>query len=355
MNPTEAETWEDCIALLKAGAPPTEVLPSLRALFQSLPATNDEIQDNAEQMAPDSSSRSKVNLLKSKLQFQLDKKYPPFPIPYLRPPGFLWNLLRDADGRLPPECSIFDSEIDFPILSSFRPCIVPPPPPSVRRLLESQASWDPSCTENGTKSHSELHSAPGAVNALQTQNTLTPSQNVGPPVMAQMHQKDTVTRTVQTVSRALSDCLQVDKSKPDASTQSSSIEIPVLDENLWSAAMSDIDLHCTLSLTAIEQLLHRISQPAFATVVLFSWLPLLMHSTQVESSTAPDLDDDASDYSEKFLNVLRLAATIADIPDWPVLRLAALTALFQSVDEDDPLPGLAQTSILLLSSHPKRG
>lgn len=346
---TDSSHWDDCIALLKSGAPPTQVLPNLRALFQTLPSPKDNLERNGEGTAAELLPETTQNPVKEALTFRLDQKRPPFTIPYLRPPPFLWDLLGDSDGRLPPECSVFDSEVDFPVLKAFRPRIIPPPPPSVRALLENQSSWQqtpfdsgmPSQVDNQRESFSDMN--------LQSQHvsSLSPPDTTALPTdQALVHATQ-----VRQASKALSSALQL---PPEAESiaQSQSIQLPPLDTHSWSVAISDVDTNCSISLNAVERLLRQVNQPAFATVVLFSWLPLLMHSSHPGNPPNAKAEVRLSENPDKFLDVLQLAASISNITNWPKHQFAALTELYQAVDKDSPLPALAQIAILRMIARP---
>lgn len=339
----DSSRWEDCIALLKSGAPPTQVLPNLRALFQTLPGANDNSQRNDGTMATDPSPELSKNLVRQALTFQLDRKYPPFPIPYLRPPPFLWDLLRDSDGTFSPEASVFDSEIDFPVLKAFRPRIIPPPPSAVRALLDDQLSWQPSTTDSGTQSQKNVQ-----INSQSQQvyNVSPPSGTTPIPTEQALVQ---ATR-VRQASNDLSSALRLSP-KADDVTHEQSAQFPFLDTDGWSVAVSGVDPKCVLCLTAVERLLRQVNQPAFATVVLFSWLPLLMLSEYPDASANQRADVQPLDESERFLEVLQLAASLSNISGWPKVQLAALTELYQAVDKDSPLPALAQITILRIAAQ----
>lgn len=347
---TDSSHWDDCIALLKSGAPPTQVLPNLRALFQTLPGPKDNLQRNGEGTAAELSPETTQNPVKEALTFRLDQKRPPFTIPYLRPPPFLWDLLRDSDGRLPPECSVFDSEIDFPVLKAFRPRIIPPPPRSVRALLESQSSWQQTSFDSGMPSQENNQRESFSDIDLQSQrvssSSPSPDTTASPTDQALVHAAQ-----VRQASKILTSALQLPP-EAESTAQSQSIQLPPLDTHSWSVAISEVDPNCPISLNAVERLLRQVNQPAFATVVLFSWMPLLMHSYYQGITPNARAEIGLGENPDKFLDILQLAASISDITNWPKHQFAALTELYQALDKESPLPALAQIAILRMAAQP---
>lgn len=348
---TDPSQWDDCIALLKSGAPPTQVMPNLRALFQTLPGPKESSERNdGERMATESLHETSKNPVKDALTFRLDNKHPPFTIPYLRPPPFLWDLLRDSDGRLPPECSVFDSEIDFPVLKAFRPRIIPPPPPSVRTLLENQSSWQQSTFDDEIRSQ-QVDQRPTPFDVrLESQrvSSISPSPD---PKASSTDQPLLQAAQVRLASKALSNALQ-QSPESESNAQPQSVQLPILDAADWSVAVSGVNPDWSLNLGDVERLLRQVNQPAFATVVLFSWLPPLMHPPYPDASFNNNDEVRHNNAPEKFLDVLRLAASISDISNWPKHQFAALIELYQAVDKESPLPALAQITILRMAAHP---
>lgn len=116
---TEVETWEDTIAMLRAGAPPSQVLPNIRTLLRGLP--------DASSSGPSPEPKTPTSRLYHSINGYL------FQIPYLRPPPHLWRLLAEPNNDL--STRLFDGELHIDILELFQPRFVQPPPEDVRDEL----------------------------------------------------------------------------------------------------------------------------------------------------------------------------------------------------------------------------
>lgn len=100
-------TWADVSAALRAGAPPSELIPLARGLFEKAPTSPTQPADPNKKPGP--LSRLYQKIPGSKETFQLV---------YLRPPLSLFERFGENEKM------VFDGELDFDLLEGFQPWFI---------------------------------------------------------------------------------------------------------------------------------------------------------------------------------------------------------------------------------------
>lgn len=113
-------TFEDLIAQLRAGTPPSEALPHLRRLFTTLPSPKPQSP------TPHIPTSRLFHTLPDDIHVQ---------IPYLRPPFNAWDALESPE----PHPQLFDSELEFDVYKPMHFRFLQPPTEEVMRML---TEWD---------------------------------------------------------------------------------------------------------------------------------------------------------------------------------------------------------------------
>lgn len=324
------ENWEHCISLLKAGAPPTQVLPNLRALFERLHSSIDGDAQGAASNAGefgssqiatssedngDGSSRHPT----STLWHRLDNSYPLFPVPYVKPAPHVWQVLRDADSRLPPHSSFFDSELDFDILSGFKVRLISPPEHSMlRRMLDEEPLWRSVPAEFLSHFHAPEQTNLSSLHRASERAGVDRANSKTDKCPLSEEQLDAIGRTFVKYLDAIS-------SSPESSPSCPSFSLLSADEWAWVLCNSFPDTGFTPQV--IEKLLQSVLQPPFAHVILKSFLPQL--------ACELNIDD--------FSRIIDLAVDAADVTHMNHAEVHELLNVYQSL-EDVP-GGVARTSI----------
>lgn len=288
------ESWDHCISMLRAGAPPTDVLPNLRALFESLPTLDNESHNQAE-IRPTAS-----------LHHYLDRSHPPIPIPYLRPPFFLWDLLRDADGHQPPEATVFDTELEINVLTPFKQRFVAPPHHHVHQLLDTEASWQHSLPQTPCSPHNPRSSQlpnPSVLPLKHNTENITTNQSMNP-----FEQLKAVANTLSNTVNMFNSYVQIGPPT-----------FPPLNIHQWTWVVSNIDPYCKFSNQILDSLLRSINQPSFAIVVLHTLLPTI----------ALQMNTDC------LIQLINLALGIADINKYlTTAQVRHLLHVYQTISVD---------------------
>lgn len=227
-----AETWEDCVALLRAGASPSDVLPKLRELIHSEPRAS------MSPMEVDSEASEALPILRYKLDGTV------LQLPYLQPPLSLWQALSNyADDYC------FDTEATVDVLDEFAPIFVGPPEEEVTQML-------------------------ARISVADNPGTFSSQDDCE-------HERDTVLgTTISSVSRSkVEAALQELIHDPDASID---FVMPLYSEADWAHILCHLDLE-RVEAMSVSSLIRHINQPQFSRVALRSILPVLSHDMETEA------------------------------------------------------------------------
>lgn len=224
-----AETWEDCIALLRAGASPSEVLPKLRELINSAPSGSPE--QNLKENNGVSESSPYI--------FQHQIRGTSLHLPYFHPPPCLWQELSEY-----PDGPVFDRENCIDLLQEFSPIVVGPPPLEINNALgDLKLMDDPDVSSDDVQSdHDDL----------------------GKKARPQ----------IEEVTRMLQDFAWEGKGNLECLTS-------YFSEAEWSVIVGNLTLDGCLP-TTISDLVRVINQPSLSRVVLQSILPILSYEMEKE-------------------------------------------------------------------------
>lgn len=226
-----AETWEDCVALLRAGASPSDVLPKLRELIHSEPRTS------VSQMEVDSKSSETLPILCCKLDGIT------LQLPYLQPPPSLWQSLSNyADGYS------FDTEATIDVLAEFSPVFVGPPEEEVSQMLARISISNPRTVASHDSSEIE-------------QETLLDSSA---PSAA-------FSRIVEALQEFLHN-----------PTRSIDVVLPLWSEADWAQVWCHLAFE-RIEPNTISSLIRHVNQPQFSRVILRAILPVLSHDMETEA------------------------------------------------------------------------
>lgn len=289
------ETWDDCLASLRAGAEPEEVLPKIRTLFENLPERPPSSPENTESEPPT------ARLFHT---FREVGDYV-FQLPFLRAPFFLWESLDEAEKPNERQ-TLFDSEMDFDLFAQFQPRFVDPPEPEVRAMLEAftfeevDRSGDLQKDENNPPPRKERRLLPGI------EKSASPRQ--------------CSVRDIRRLSEALARFLKLANTRFESDKAASLIRFPQLSVEEWSLVFSMLDCDCEISPAALTALLLRVDQPSISRVVLQAVFPLVIGKshTQYDAKVCTDL--------------LAIAASRAELDKLQVAEVRALLDLYRGID-----------------------
>ncbi|CAN8076372.1 unnamed protein product [Agarophyton chilense] len=223
-----ADTWEDCVALLRAGASPSEVLPKLRELMNSEP-----LPQSSQPQAPCSTD---ISHSASICRYVIDDVV--LQLPYSQPPPTLWTELSNYSDE-----EFFDSETIIDIMQEFSPIIIGPPEPEIREMLKE---FDLSSV-----------SSEGDVKPIDSKED---------------EKGDQFTKVSMVLQKLIErkDTEDVEEFK-----------VPTLSEAEWAWLLSNINLDGA-GKDAVHELVHYVNQPSFSRVILHSILPILADEVEGE-------------------------------------------------------------------------
>ncbi|KAI0565689.1 hypothetical protein FGB62_16g255 [Gracilaria domingensis] len=225
-----AETWEDCVALLRAGASPSEVLPKLRELMNS-----ELLPQSAQAEVPRSSENSQSSSI---CFYRVNDVL--LQLPYAQPPPTLWQELSNYSDE-----HFFDSETVIDLLQEFSPIFVGPPEEEIREMLHDLALTSPS---NERCDGSENSSKEGE----------TDDQN-------------------ERVATVLQNLLLGQKDIDDGEEYI----IPMLSEAEWTWALNNVNFD-RAGKDTVSRLVGYVNQRSFSRVILHSIVPVLADEIERE-------------------------------------------------------------------------
>lgn len=310
------ETWEDCIASLRAGAEPELVLPRIRELFSRLPerpAGSSKDADKEEAQKPPTAN------LYHTLEGAGDYV---FQVPYLRPPFFLWDAIKRASGEYPDEReTLFDSELDIDLFAQFEPRFVDPPSDEVRQLLKDQRNWDDPdrIGDDGNEDDSLFEDSRNGNLVIEGKQE---RRKYGSEDMVRFS-SDVATFMLSATSTVESD------DNIDALPT-----FPPLSLAEWSLIFSGLESSVDLSPHVMTRFLLFVNQPSLAMLSLQTVFPFLIAN-----------HTDSKDV-EVLTTLVSAAANMAELDKLPSARVRALLDIYRGTDAGI-LSALAQLRIVI--------
>lgn len=297
------ETWEDCLASLRAGASPEEVLPKIRALFTTLPE------------APSASvSRDEPTLPTARLYYTFSEAGDHvFQLPYLRAPFHVWETAASSE-RPDERRTMFDSELSIDVLSAFQPRFVAPPERCVREMLKRFV-----VSEGGVSDSDEE----GSEVEIEMEGVV--SEAIDKAV-----RKGRRVEEVRRLSRALSRYFQCES---DEGREGELEMFPMLSVAEWSLLFSGLEEGCNVSVEGVKRLLLEVNQASLSMVVLQSVFPMLV------------ADGSNSDEIEEYTDLVTTAVSRAELHKLPVGQVRSLLDLYRGMDAG-VLGALAQLKVV---------
>lgn len=310
------ETWEDCIASLRAGAEPELVLPRIRELFSRLPERPAGSSKDAEK--EEAEKHPTANLYHT-LEGAGDYV---FQLPYLRPPFFLWDSIKRASGEYPDEReTLFDSELDIDLFAQFEPRFVDPPSDEVRKLLKEQNKWDDPDRIGDDGSEDDL--------------LFQDLRKEKPALEGRQTRRKYCSEDIARFSSHVAMFMLSAKSTLESDDNTDALPtFPPLSLEEWSLIFSGLESSVDISPHALTRFLLFVNQPSLAMLSLQTVFPFLiannMNSKDVEVLTT----------------LVSAAASMAELDKLPTTRVRALLHIYRGTD-GGILSALAQLRIVI--------
>lgn len=313
------ETWEDCMASLRAGAEPELVLPRIRELFSRLPQPQKPV-GSSKHTGEDEGVKPPTANLYHMLEGAGDHV---FQVPYLRPPLFLWDVIKRASGEFPDEReTLFDSELDIDLIGQFEPRFVDPPSDEVRRLLKGECMSDEpdGQGENGSDQDSFFEDSIKDTNEL--------------------HRKESVRRKYGAEDfLSFSSSVQQFMLSPEAAdvgiqdNVNSLPTFPAFSLQEWSLIFSGMGNSFNISAHGLTKFLLSVNQQSLAMLTLQTLFPFLLAGN-------PGSED-----VEDLMTLVSSAASMAELDKYPTVQVRALLDMYRGTD-GGILSALAQLHIV---------
>lgn len=298
------QTWEDCLASLRAGAAPEEVLPKVRSLFANLPA----VPAPAEETEPVPPTA------------RLYHTFPEagdhvFQLPYLRAPFHVWEAV-DSGERPDERQTMFDSELVVDVLAAFQPRFVDPPERRVREMLRRFTVSGVSGVSDDEADEMEVETGAGAPAV------------VGGEVRCAWSVED-----VKRFSGTMFRFFDQERKRRDMDDEEEYLSFPSLNVAEWSMVFSGLEEDCDITVRGLKRLLLGVNQSSLSLVVLQSVFPLLI------------ADDSGSEETLVFTDLVTTAVSRAELHKLPVAHIRSLLDLYRGMDAG-VLGALAQLKVV---------
>lgn len=309
------ETWDHCVALLQAGASPTETLPSIRALFEQIHSSSSNVDggitENNHALQTNTHERHspvyESQLPSSTLLFRLAEGLPPFPVGYAEVPFHAWAALRETNDIFPLRSSTFDSEPFFDDLSAFQfDFVTSSKRESLKHLLQTESTWRPHLQS--------LAATAGGPTSVMDGDSLSP----------QYHPEEQM--QLDLISKRLVDYIQ---SIGQTCSPLTCPSFPSICAEDWTLILDFAQEKKCLNPEVIEHLLRAILQPSLALVILQTWVPIFKQGIK----------------SDHFIRLVDMAADAADLSQLSPAEINELLDIYRGLD-DDAFSAISQLSII---------